>query len=52
MELETIFHPVSGEKGYFLSERDAKIVKTILADFQYTKLASIENETLVGGFNG
>lgn len=42
MNIETIFHPVSGERGIFLSEKDAKIVKSILEDFTSTKLASIE----------
>ena len=46
---ETIYHPVSGEKGFFLSEKDAKILKVILADFQYSKLASIEHSILADG---
>ena len=42
MNLETIYHPVSGEKGVFLSEKDAQIIKSVLQDFASTKLASIE----------
>ena len=48
MEMEKIYHPVSGEEGYFLSVKDAKVIKSILADFQMTKLATIENEVLAG----
>lgn len=48
--LEEIYHPVSGEKGYFLSVQDAKIIKSVLADFQNTKMASVEYE-MVGEVN-
>ena len=46
--LEEIYHPVSGEKGYFLSVQDAKIIKSVLADFQNTKMASVEYEIMAG----
>ena len=41
---ETIFHPVSGEKGYFVSEKDAEFIKVIVADFKFNRLTSLEQE--------
>lgn len=48
MELETIFHPVSGEKGYFLSESDAELVKAVLSDFRHSRMQMLEHQTVVG----
>lgn len=41
---ETIFHPTSGEKGYFVSEKDAEFIKVLVADFKFNRLTSVEQE--------
>ena len=44
-----IFHPVSGEKGYFVSEEEAKFIRAVVSDFRYNRLAAVESITLVDG---
>lgn len=39
---ETIFHPVSGEKGYFVSEEEAEFLKAVVSDWSSKNLASVE----------
>ena len=46
---ENIFHPVSGEKGYFVSEEESKFIKALIADFRYCRLSTIENSVVVEG---
>lgn len=46
---ETIFHPVSGEKGYFVSEDEARFLRILAEDFKDNKLALIEHSSIREG---
>ena len=39
---QVIFHPQSGEKGYFVSEEEAEFLKTVVSDWSSKNLASVE----------
>ena len=43
--MDSIFHPVSGEKGYFCSEQEKILVDAILSDYSM-------NQLLVNSANG
>ncbi len=46
---DKIFHPVTGEKGYFVSEEQARFIQALLDDFRFNRLSLIEHSTLAEG---
>lgn len=36
--MEKIFHPVSGEKGYFATEKEKNLIDAVLSDFAINQL--------------
>ena len=41
--MEQIFHPVSGEKGYFASEKEKVLIDAVLYDYSMNQLVITES---------
>ena len=40
--MDEIFNPHSGERGYFVTEREMVFIKAIISDFKVNRLSSVE----------
>ena len=50
--MEKIFHPVSGESGYFCSEKEKILVDAIVSDYSMNQLVVTESSRSArGGLN-
>ena len=38
--MEKIFHPVSGEKGYFATEQEKTLIDAVILDFKINQLVT------------
>ena len=39
-----IYHPQTGEKGFFVPEKDAELLKLIISDFKKNQMAIIMHQ--------
>ena len=44
--MNKIFHPVSGEEGYFCSEQEKVLIDAILHDYSMNQLVTNESSTV------
>ena len=49
--MESIMHPVSGESGYFCSEREKTLIDAILCDYRMNQLVVTSSRSERGGLN-
>lgn len=49
--MESIMHPVSGENGYFCSEREKILIDAILHDYSVNQLVITSSRSERGGVN-
>lgn len=47
--MDKIFHPVSGEKGYFATEQEKVLIDTILVDWHNNQLVTNQTSPSVRG---
>lgn len=47
--MEKIFHPVSGESGYFASETEKTLIDAIIQDFSMNQLVVTESSRSARG---
>lgn len=44
--MKKIFHPVSGEEGYFCSEQEKVLIDAVLNDYYMNQLVTNESSTV------
>ena len=47
--MEKIFHPVSGERGYFTSETEKCVIDAVLSDYRNNHLVVTESSACCRG---
>lgn len=47
--METIIHPISGENGYFCSEKEKVLIDAILSDYSMNQLVLHESSRSARG---
>jgi hypothetical protein len=47
--MEKIFHPVSGEEGYFATEKEKNLIDAVLTDYAINQLVVTESSAVGRG---